>query len=271
MKYLEKFINDFTRITNDDIDYEHNFRDMIIPPGIFSIPLNIKEFSKYYSWLIEDRNNIFDNITLNYNKINNTNNDDLKRLKLNIKSLQETKRSIEPISRVAKIKNRRYSKHIMKIVNLNKNKNIIISSINNLNNQLEKDVIRLEMGDRDLENFIYQNSIVYNYHESNRIYLAKTFFNRRLNPGIETRFQFSTELFCNMIRSDIDILDIINTIIRNMRNRTYRIFISFDIIMERKPKPIKISSNKKNEEDDKKDEENTNPNKFIRLFLHNRD
>ena len=72
---------------------------------------------------------------------------DLKRLKLNIKSLQETKRSIEPISRVAKIKNRRYSKHIMKIVNLNKNKNIIISSINNLNNQLEKDVIRLEMGD----------------------------------------------------------------------------------------------------------------------------
>ena len=78
----KKFIELFHQVFETDLRLKNNFRDMTIPAGIYSFPVNINTYETFYNWLKQKRNELLELLQLDYdNLIRYTNIDILKMIK----------------------------------------------------------------------------------------------------------------------------------------------------------------------------------------------
>ena len=90
----------------------------------------------------------------------------------------------------------------------------------------------LDKGVNKLMRFLKRNCLFLNYPYNNWINLSKAFIDRRLNPIYIDEYRHYYSIYYNVIRSEIDIRDVINESNRLTSNKQYRIWISFDIYLE---------------------------------------
>ena len=84
----KKFIESFHHVFETDIRHKNNFRDMTIPAGIYSIPVNINTYEAYYNWLNQKRTELFESLQLDYNNLIRYTNIDIPKM---IKQLNKLK------------------------------------------------------------------------------------------------------------------------------------------------------------------------------------
>ena len=62
----KKFIESFHQVCEANLTHQNNFRDITIPAGNYSIPVNINTYETSYNWLTHERNELFISLQLNY-------------------------------------------------------------------------------------------------------------------------------------------------------------------------------------------------------------
>ena len=87
-------------------------------------------------------------------------------------------------------------------------------------------------GDNKLMRNLQRNCLYNNYPYNNWINFAKAFFDCRLNHIYIDEYTHYYSIYYNVIKSEIDIRDVINKSNRLTSNKQYRIKISFDIYLE---------------------------------------
>ena len=129
----KKFIELFHQVFETDIRHKNNFRDMTIPVGIYSIPVNINTYETFYNWLTQKQNELFELLQLDYDNLIRYTNIDIPKMikqlnKLNKHKLLPTKLLSPPSillnvsERGSKQKNKKYVKSVKKFVNKRINK-----------------------------------------------------------------------------------------------------------------------------------------------------
>ena len=66
---LKHLSNHFIQFLKLLLNYKNIFRDMTIPAGITSIPVNINTYELFYIWLTHKRNELFESLQLDYDNI----------------------------------------------------------------------------------------------------------------------------------------------------------------------------------------------------------
>ena len=82
----KKFIELFHQVFETDIRHKNNFRDMTVPAGIYSIPVNINTYETFYYWLTHGRNELFDSLKLDYNDLIRYTNIDIPKITKQLKN-----------------------------------------------------------------------------------------------------------------------------------------------------------------------------------------
>ena len=85
----KKFIELFHQVFETDIRHKNNFRDITIPAGIYSIPVNINTQETFYNWLTQKRNKLFESLQLDYDNLIRYTNIDIPKM---IKQLYKLKK-----------------------------------------------------------------------------------------------------------------------------------------------------------------------------------
>ena len=70
----------FHQVFETDIRHKTNFRDMTIPAGIYSIPVNINAYKAFYNWLTQNRNELFELLQLDYDNLIRFTNIDISKM-----------------------------------------------------------------------------------------------------------------------------------------------------------------------------------------------
>ena len=87
------FIESFYQVFEADFKHKNIFRDMTIPAGIFSIPVNINTYELFYNWLTHKRNELFESLQLDYDNFIRYTNIDIPKINKKLKQLENPKLS----------------------------------------------------------------------------------------------------------------------------------------------------------------------------------
>ena len=87
----KKFIELFHQVFETNIRHKNNFRDMTVPAGIYSIPVNINTYESFYNWLTHGRNELFESLKLDYNDRIRYTNIDIPKITKQLKKLNKHK------------------------------------------------------------------------------------------------------------------------------------------------------------------------------------
>ena len=87
----KKFIELFHQVFEADFKYKNILRDMKILPGIYSIPVNINTYALAYSWLIHDRNKLFESLQIDHENLIRYTNVNIPKISKRIKKLNKQK------------------------------------------------------------------------------------------------------------------------------------------------------------------------------------
>ena len=82
------FIESFYQVFEADFKHKNIFRDMTIPAGIYSIPVNINTYESSYNWLTHELNELFELLQLDYDNLIRYTNIDIPKM---IKQLNKFK------------------------------------------------------------------------------------------------------------------------------------------------------------------------------------
>ena len=106
----ETFIESFHQVFEADFKHKNIFRDMTIPAGIYSIPVNINTYESSYNWLTHELNELFELLQLDYDNLIRYTNIDIPKITKKLKQLENPKlsTSLSVSERQSKRKNNNY-------------------------------------------------------------------------------------------------------------------------------------------------------------------
>ena len=240
---IEEYFKYFHQVFEADLKYKNILRDMKVLPGLYSIPVNIKSYYLAYNWLVHDRNKLFESLQIDYDMFIRNTNVDILMISKQLNKLNKHK-LVKPLSvseRRSKIKNKKYVKLVKRFVNerINTKSKLYndLKEVETLKFLIEKDIPKyidmIDQGDKKLMRFLQNNCLFYNYPNYNWINFAKCFFDRHLEPVYIDLFTNYFSIYYNIVRHDIDIQDIINDFNKLSKNKQYRVWISFDIYLQK--------------------------------------
>ena len=115
------FIEYFSQVFEADFRHRNNFRDMMIPDEIYSVPVDINVFGTAYNWLTQERNELFDSLQSDYDDLIRYTNIDIPNItkqlnKLKKHALLSTALLLNVSEKRSKIKNNKYVKSVKNLL-----------------------------------------------------------------------------------------------------------------------------------------------------------